>query len=101
MIDLREALPVLFYYDHSSGLFSARLPNGATIPIDRNQISGRFSNALELFKKQVIAQNSGRYVQARGARGELTYSYDESQVRKFKGKREVLPELELDLEDLI
>lgn len=103
MIDLRECLFLTFTYDHASGVFFAQLSNGARFAVERSHVGGKLENALSLFKRQVIANNSGKYVQARGARGELTYSYNESQVQKvgvLPRKAMVLPEIELDLEDL-
>lgn len=103
MLDLRECLFVTFTYDHAAGIFYAQLANGTRIPVERQHVSGRLSNALELHKKAVIDLNSGKYVQAKGSKGQLTYSYDESQIKRFTqaGYRDVeLPPLELDLEDL-
>lgn len=103
MIDLRECLFVTFTYDHAAGVFYATLSNGARFAVSREHVGGKLENALNLHKKAVIALNSGKYVQARGSRGETTYSYSEEQVRRFKanGHPDVeLPPLELDLEDL-
>jgi hypothetical protein len=103
MIDLRECLFITFTYDHAAGVYYANLSNGARFAVSREHVGGNLENALNLHKKAVIALNSGKYVQARGSRGELTYSYDESSVRRFTeaGFQDVeLPPLELDLEDL-
>lgn len=103
MLDLRECLFVTFTYDHSSGVYHAKLPNGSAFAVERNHVGGKLENALSLFKRAVIALNSGRYVQARGSKGELTYGYSPDQVRRFKanGALDVeLPPLELDLADL-
>lgn len=103
MIDLRECLFITFTYDHSAGVFYAQLSNGSRFAVERAHIGGKLENALSLHKRACIAINSGKYVQARGAKNELTYSYDESQVKRFtkNGARDVqLPELELSLEDL-
>lgn len=103
MLDLRECLFVTFTYDHAAGVFYAQLPNKARFAVERVHVGGRLENALNLFKQGVINLNSGKYVQARGGRGELTYSYSEEQIRKFResGHPDVdLPEIELTLEDL-
>lgn len=103
MLDMRECLFVTFTYDHSSGVFYANLSNGARFAVSREHVSGKLENALNLHKKAVIALNSGKYVQARGSGGKLTYSYTEEQVRRFtaSGRQNVeLPPLELDLSDL-
>lgn len=103
MLDLRECLFLTITYDHAAGVFYAQLPNGARFCVERQHIGGRLENALNLFKQGVIALNSGKYVQAVGPKGELTYSYDESQVRRFRkdGQLDVaLPEIDLDLSDL-
>lgn len=103
MLDLRECLFVTFTYDHAAGVFYANLSNGARFAVDRSHVGGKLENALKLHQRAVIALNSGKYVQARGSRGETTYSYTEEQVQRFTeaGFRDVeLPPLELDLADL-
>lgn len=103
MLDMRECLFVTFTYDHAAGVFYANLSNGARFAVERQHVSGKLENALNLHKQAVIALNSGKYVQARRGDGALTYSYDESQVKRYTaaGSRDVaLPELELDLSDL-
>lgn len=103
MLDLRECLFVTFTYDHASGFFYARLPNGAKLPVAREHVGGKLENALNLFKRAVIDLNSGKYVQVRGDKAELRYTYSEEQIRRFKanGHPDVeLPPLELDLDDL-
>lgn len=103
MIDLRECLFVTFTYDHAAGIFYANLSNGARFAVSREHVGGKLENALNLHKKSVIALNSGKYVQARGSRGEVTYTYSDEQIRRFTeaGHPNVqLPPLELDLSDL-
>lgn len=103
MLDMRECLFVTFTYDHAAGVFYANLSNGARFAVSREHVGGKLENALNLHKKAVIALNSGKYVQARGAAGALTYSYSPEQVRRFTeaGFQDVeLPPLELDLADL-
>lgn len=103
MLDLRECLFVTFTYDHAAGVFYAHLSNGSRFAVERQHVSGKLENALNLHKQAVIALNSGKYVQAKGSRGEMKYSYDESKIRKFTaaGYPDVeLPDLELTLDDL-
>jgi hypothetical protein len=94
MLDLRQTLPVLFSYDHASGMFRAQLPNGARFDFPKGAVSGKVENMLTLFQRQVIDLNSGKYVQARNKKGELVYTYDESQVKRYA--RNGLPEIDLD-----
>jgi hypothetical protein len=49
-------LIVAFEWDHVSGTWAAHLENGATIPVARDQIGGKLSNALNLFRSGVIAR---------------------------------------------
>lgn len=103
MLDLRECLFVTFTYDHAAGVFYANLSNGSRFAVDRSHVGGKLENALNLHKRAVIDLNSGKYVQARGEKGQLTYSYNDEQIRRFTaaGFPDVeLPDLELDLADL-
>jgi hypothetical protein len=103
MLDLRECLFITFTYNHGTGTYTAHLPNGASFRVERQHVGGKLENALNLFKRQVIDLNSGRYIQSKNAKGELVYSYDETKVRKFKPNGDPaldLPDLELDLSDL-
>jgi len=103
MIDVRECLFVTFTYDHAAGVFYAQLANGSRFAVDRSHVGGKLENALNLHKRAVIDLNSGKYVQARGSKGQLTYSYNDEQIRRFTeaGFPDVeLPDLELDLSDL-
>lgn len=95
MLDLRETFPVMFTYDHASGLYTAHLPNGARIQFDNGAVSGRLQNALSLFKRGVIALHSGGYKQA-PRKPDFAYAYDESQVRKV-GRQPKTPLIELEL----
>jgi hypothetical protein len=102
MIDLRECLFVTFTYDHAAGVFYAQLSNGSRFVVERQHISGKLENALNLHKRGVIALNSGKYVQGKASRA-LEYSYDEDGVIRYtrSGERDVaLPPIELDLSDL-
>jgi hypothetical protein len=103
MLDMRECLFVTFTYDHAAGVFYAQLANGSRFAVERQHIGGKLENALNLHKRAVIDLNSGKYVQAKGSRGQLTYSYDDAQIKRFTaaGYRDVeLPPLELELGDL-
>lgn len=103
VVEFLGTLTIRFEYDHAAGMFKANLPNGASFWVDRSHIGGKLENALTLFKRQVIDLESGKYVKTKQADGSFTYTYDETQVRRFKrnGDPDIeLPDLELDLSDL-
>jgi hypothetical protein len=52
---LVHSLIVKFTYDHSTGLYGAELQNGAKFAVRREDISGKLENALNLFRRGVIA----------------------------------------------
>jgi len=75
-------ITITFTYDHASGLYYGRIGKGAKFPVRRQDVGGRLENALTQFKKAVIEENSGRFVQARTKRP-LNYEYPEHRVRQF------------------
>lgn len=90
-------LTITFTYDHASGLFFARLENGARFAVRRQDLSGKLENALTLFRRGVVAAESGKYVQKPRGSSDLTYSYDESQVQRCGIIQELdLPEISLE-----
>jgi hypothetical protein len=48
-------LRIDFTYDHTSGLYYANLENGAVISVSRSDVGGKLENALNLFRRGVIA----------------------------------------------
>jgi hypothetical protein len=77
-----KELKIFFSYDHTSGLFFARLENGARFPVAREEISGKLSNNLSLFRRAVIHQIEGRPAQ----------SYSKAELREtLRGACEGVP----------
>lgn len=60
MSDQSPRLRVAFEWEHVSGMWIAHLDNGASIPMAREQIGGKLSNALNLFRTGVIARIEDR-----------------------------------------
>jgi len=56
MSEQSPCLKVVFEWDHVAGIWQAHLANGVTIPVAREHIGGKLSNALNLFRSGVIAR---------------------------------------------
>lgn len=48
-------LKMAFEYNHATGNFQCTLENGARFPVRREDLNGKLENALNLYRKGVIA----------------------------------------------
>ena len=47
-------LSISFTWDQASGMFFARLSNGACFPVRRTEVSGKLENALTLYRRACV-----------------------------------------------